>query len=163
MQILWSKILAGEANSPGSFSKLTLKIISELEKKDAEFFTTIGSCIFFIDQPEIIIFFNDNDMAYEKNNITFVKLTHLETLGLIRFDTLSGFIKRRLPKRFQILYFNIPITLEMQNDNNNQLEIGNILLTQTGRELINICGAMPNAELRQLILNKWKKDGVIIH
>ena len=27
MQILWAKILAGEANQPGSFSKMTLKIV----------------------------------------------------------------------------------------------------------------------------------------
>jgi hypothetical protein len=33
--------LAGEANRPGSFSKRTLSTVSDLDKRDAEVFTTL--------------------------------------------------------------------------------------------------------------------------
>jgi len=165
MQILWSKILAGETNNPGSFSKFTLKIISELEEKDAKLFTLMGSSTFIIGNPTPVIFISEdeNRMKYELNGISFEGLTHLETIGLIKFNSLSGFARLKLPKIFNVIYFNYPIKLEMQNETENRLNIGNILLTQAGKELINICGAIPNSELRQLALDKWKKEGIVIH
>jgi hypothetical protein len=51
----------------------------------------------------------------------------------------------------------------MKNENNNTLSTGEVFLTQAGRELITICGALPNDELRQAALDKWKSEGVIIH
>jgi hypothetical protein len=41
MQQLWSKILAGEANSPKSFSKKTIDIVSAIDKEDANLFTNL--------------------------------------------------------------------------------------------------------------------------
>ncbi len=41
MQALWAKILAGEANGPGRFSKKTVNIVASLDKSDAEAFTTL--------------------------------------------------------------------------------------------------------------------------
>lgn len=38
MQKLWAKILAGEGNSPGSFSKKTINLMSDLDKRDAILF-----------------------------------------------------------------------------------------------------------------------------
>ena len=161
MQILWSKILAGETNNPGSFSRLTLKIISELEKKDADLFTSICACTFVIGQPRIIIFFAKNKSIYEKNNIDFMNLNHLETMGLIKFDNLSGFKQLELPMRFNISYFGFPINMQLK-EGTNELNIGNVMLTQAGQQLISICGAMPNSILKDIAEENWKKDGVII-
>lgn len=41
MQGLWAQVLAGEANSPGSYSKRTVNLLSDLDKKDAELFQTL--------------------------------------------------------------------------------------------------------------------------
>jgi len=38
MQVLWSKVLAGEANKPGKFSKRTIGLLSSLDKSDALLF-----------------------------------------------------------------------------------------------------------------------------
>ena len=39
MQSLWSRLLAGEATSPGTFSKRTVDFIASIDKKDAALFT----------------------------------------------------------------------------------------------------------------------------
>src|ERR1700682_4064152 len=39
MQSLWSRILAGEVNSPGAFSRHTLQVVSGLDKRDAHLIT----------------------------------------------------------------------------------------------------------------------------
>ena len=41
MQSIWSKILAGEANAPGNFSKRTINFMDSLDKKDALLFTKL--------------------------------------------------------------------------------------------------------------------------
>ena len=38
MQDLWSRILAGEANAPGTYSKRTVNFLSDLDKVDADLF-----------------------------------------------------------------------------------------------------------------------------
>src|SRR5436190_11025994 len=51
MQWLWSQILAGEANAPGSFSKRTVNCISSITRKEAlEFEGFCRFCVNFADQ-----------------------------------------------------------------------------------------------------------------
>lgn len=41
MQSVWARILAGESNQSGSFSKRTLDAVSKFDKSDADLFTTL--------------------------------------------------------------------------------------------------------------------------
>ena len=43
MQELWARVLAGEANSPGSYSKRTVNFFGDLDKRDAELFSALCS------------------------------------------------------------------------------------------------------------------------
>ena len=48
MQNIKSQVLSGEANSPGSFSKRTVNLLSDLDKKDAELFQTLCRFVWLI-------------------------------------------------------------------------------------------------------------------
>ncbi|SRR5260370_28050179 len=48
MQSLWSRVLAGEANVPGTYSKRTVNLLSTLDKKDAELFTRLCGFAWFV-------------------------------------------------------------------------------------------------------------------
>lgn len=41
MQGLWSRVLAGEANIPGTYSKRTVNFLSDLDKAEAELFAKL--------------------------------------------------------------------------------------------------------------------------
>ena len=41
MQSLWARVLAGEANVPGTYSKRTVNLLSDFDKSDAELFTKL--------------------------------------------------------------------------------------------------------------------------
>lgn len=41
MQQLWAKVLAGEANTPGSYSKRTVNFVASLDKQDAILFAKL--------------------------------------------------------------------------------------------------------------------------
>jgi hypothetical protein len=41
MQILWCKVLAGEANSHGSYSKRTINLLGSIHREEAELLNTL--------------------------------------------------------------------------------------------------------------------------
>jgi len=63
MQTLLAQILAGESNTPGTFSKRTIEFISILDKSDALLFDNFLKYCWFIGgyQP-LIIDYNDNQI-----------------------------------------------------------------------------------------------------
>lgn len=154
MQNLWSKVLAGEANTPGAYSKRTVNLLSDLDKRDAELFQTL--CRFgwsFGGFTPLI--FDMNASIYNDVGIDFTSLSHLDSLGLIQFNGFSGFAKQRVPNNFTIFYCGEPLILKFSNENDNTIAIGNVLLTQAGLELSRISDATKVEGFYDYVKEKW--------
>lgn len=160
MQSLWGRILSEEASKAGSFSKRTINLVATLNKKDAELFTNLCQFVWMAGEPVPLIFDFSNSI-YSDQNINFSTLNHLQTIGLVSFNTLTGFIKPGLPKFFSIFYYGSQINFECPADENNQLKIGQVIFTEAGKELVPICGSQPNNEFSSYSLENWLKDGLI--
>ena len=52
MQELWSRILVGEANVPGTYSKRTVNFLSDLDKAEAELFTRLCGFMWMVGSLE---------------------------------------------------------------------------------------------------------------
>ncbi len=137
MQNLWSSILAGEANQPGTYSKRTLHLMASLDKKDALLFTKLCRFVWVISSPFPLVFESENDI-YTKNDINFSSLKHLDAIGLISFESVSGYVRKGLPKLAATSYGGKTITLEFPNEE-NQLNIGHALFTDVGMQLAQFC------------------------
>lgn len=138
IQNLWAKLLAGEANKPGSISKKTLNILSELDTEDALAFTKLCSFIFYIEnEPHIFMFDSDNDVY--NNYISFDTLNNLNTLGLISMNSFLGYMVGDFPKQYLMIYGNKKIQVSGTNESNNRLDCGKCILTKAGRELVQFC------------------------
>src|SRR5438132_11151718 len=98
MQGLWSRVLAGEANSPGTYSKRTVNFLSDLDKNDAELFTKLCGFAWLIGNLVPLIY-DEQQEIYNKFGVNFNTLSHLESIGLIQFQLL-GFKRLKLPKAF---------------------------------------------------------------
>jgi hypothetical protein len=134
--------LAGEANSPGLFAKKTVNLLADLDKSDAELFTNL--CGFCWQIGGIVpLVFDFKDERYKRNGITFNALAHLESLGLIQFESLAGFRRLGLPKITPVFYYGRPTNLTLPLENDNELKIGNVLLTRAGLQLAPVCGSTP--------------------
>lgn len=155
MQSLWAQVLAGEANSPGSYSKRTVNLLSDLDKKDAELFQTLCRFGWFVGGFTPLVFDPQADI-YNKVGINFGSLSHLDSLGLIQFNGISGFNRQGLPKTFVVSYCGQPLTLTMQKETDNVLSTGNVLLTRAGVELANISNAQNVAGFVEYVKEKWK-------
>jgi hypothetical protein len=156
MQELWSKVLSGEANRPGSYSRRTVNLIADLDKNDALLFSRLCSYGWMVGNIVPLVF-DVQDEIYNSNGINFNSLSHLETLGLIQFNNIAGFSRLKLPKRFAVMYYGRPLQLEMEHESDNKLNLGNVLLTQAGQELAPVCGSKPVDGFFEYVQEKWKK------
>ncbi len=142
MQLLWARILAGEANSPNTYSKRTINCLASLDKVDAELFIAL-CCFTWLFSKELIPFIYHEDLnldqsIYKKNGINFETLLHLSSIGLISFESI-GYIQREIEQQIEISYHEINLRLEFKKPKGNVLSTGNVLLTTIGEELVQIC------------------------
>lgn len=154
MQGLWGQVLAGEANSPGSYSKRTVNLLSDLDKKDAEIFQSL--CRFgWVTGGFSPLVFDTQAEIYNNVGIDFESLSHLDSLGLIQFNGISGFSRQGLPKKFVVTYCGQPLILNLPKETENTLSIGKVLLTKAGMELARISNAPSVDGFTEYVKEKW--------
>ena len=161
MQTLWSRVLAGEANIAGTYSKRTVNFMSDLDKTDANLFSKLCGFAWIIGDIVPLVFndrsFDKMPEIYTRHGIDFGSLSHLENIGLIQFSSLSQFGKSGFPKYLTVSYYKRRLLLEMRGDDDNHLLVGNALLTKIGQELAPICGSKPVDGFYEHIKDRWKR------
>ena len=164
MQILWAKVLAGEANNSGSYSTRTIDFLSTMDKRDAQIFQNFCSFCWFINRPELLIY-DIHDEIYNKNNEKFFSdLHHLYTIGLISYESLAGYIKIIPTNSINTSYFDIPISIEFsEKSEKNEIFLGKVSLSQIGRELLQIVHSKPIPGFIDYVLSKWYSSNIITY
>lgn len=161
MRDVWARILSGEANEPGSFSKRTVDVVGSLDKSDAALFTILCSFAWMIGGVTVLVF-DTTDSVYKDHGITFNALTHLESLGLLRFDPTAGFLRHGIQNDTVIFYYGMPILVGFGDKEEKTLDIGQVLLTQAGQQLAPICGSKGLAEFPEYVARKWTATDVSV-
>lgn len=159
MQNLWSAILAGEANRPGSYSKRTLHLMASLDKKDAVLFTKLCRFVWVVGAPVPLIFDSQNEI-YTNNDINFSSLKHLDAIGLISFESLSGYKRTGFVKNVAVAYGSKITTLEFPKDEKNDLSIGHAIFTDAGLQLAQFCQSKTVEGFEEYVIAEWLKTGV---
>jgi len=86
MQELWARVLAGEANAPGQFSKRTVNLLASFDKADAELFRNLCSAVWNLGGSLTPLVLDHRVLIYTRTGIDFDTLRHLAAIGLISFD-----------------------------------------------------------------------------
>ena len=90
VRILFGKVLAGEVRAPGSFSKRTLTMLSELDTETGRLFQRFCSISLRIDNLDIRVvtngFGNTGDNALQPYGLSYPALSQLMQAGLIAND-----------------------------------------------------------------------------
>ncbi len=153
MQSLWARVLATEANEPGTLSKRTVNLLSDFDKSDAELFTKLcgfgwsitgikDSKPFRLFAPIVLITYAYDDI-YKNNGINLEVLNHLEAIGLIKLKD-NHILDINLKDIGDLYYYGKQLDLNY-NDGPDIIgcNIGCTLLTKAGEELAPICGSKP--------------------
>lgn len=160
MQSLWAKLLAGEANKPGSYSRRTVNSLGSLDKRDAELFKNVCQYAWCLGDLTPLVYGHHADI-YSRSGVNFDSLRHLDDIGLVSFSTVTGYVQKRLPHVVTISYFGAPINIRFRAEKDNEFALGCVLLTKTGQELAPICGSKPIPEFVGYVLDKWLEQGYV--
>jgi hypothetical protein len=159
MQALWSRVLAGEANAPGSYSKRTVNFLGSLDKGDAQLFASL--CRFSLDGGQLPLVYDHNAGVYKDHGLQFSSLKHLDSIGLISFGSSSYRLEDR-PKRISIVLYGNRYEIEFVNDDGNDFKIGRVMLTQVGRELAALCSPEPVPGFEDYLADQWVRAGYVV-
>ncbi len=83
------------------------------------------------------VYFSHNEEYMAKFGITFDVLNELESLGVIKTNTLTGFVEKGIERRKVLVYVNEKI-IEAFSYVDNGFPVGNVLFTDAGIALSNI-------------------------
>lgn len=158
MQSIWTKILAGEANSPGSFGKRTVNFVANMSKAEASIFTQL--CSFNVPSLGSPIVFDLDDKIYKDNGLDFKNLANLDSLGLIKFNYLAGYSLNDIQQKdFAFLYGTSQINIHIPDSKQKRLELGKVILTDLGKELVTICNSTDIHGFGQYLQTQYEKKG----
>lgn len=136
MQKLWSRILAEEANNPNSVSKRTVDFVSTMDRSDADFFAKL--CNFSDNSLGEPLIYDTQANIYNDNGLNFKDLAHLDSIGLINFNSL-GYIRKGHGKNLRVAVAGKLLDIEFTKDKDNDLQFGVVMLTKIGQDLRKIC------------------------
>lgn len=165
MQALWAKILAGESNSPGTYSKRTINSLGSLDKADAELFMVLCGFTWLVEGLLVPFIYNEDlreDQAiYHKNGITFDAVLHLSSIGLINFES-AGYQQADLNQQTEISYHKTNLRLQFKESQDKTISHGNVLLTNIGQELALVCSYKKIDGFIDYVSNKISEQGIVV-
>ena len=155
MQTIWAKILAGETNHHGSFSKSTLRILSEMSQDDATTFMKSIAFSFKVDNENKFFIYDFNDEIVKKNGLTFDSINRLNILGLLSCSSNYGYYLSELPQNLSASYSNKKIEIIFKSKKSCTLNCGQVIISQSGDELLKICSPNYSDEIFNYVYQKW--------
>ena len=161
MQDLWSRILAGEANSPGSFSRKTVNLVADLDKASAELFVTLCRFGWRIDNIFCPLALDFSEEIYAQHGISLFSLGQLDSIGLVRIDGL-GFLIQNQPKEIVATYHGRCARLVFPKKAGNDLTIGQVLLTPSGDQLSRIVDSVPIDGFFEFVYDRWARQSLVL-
>ena len=157
---LVQSITARIDRSKNTLSSNNSIIKSDLSPKDSQLFEVLCQFLWIQGDPLPLIFDVENEV-YTQQGITLTTLKHLETIGLIIFDV-HGFIKKGFGKHARLFYCGKPTKIGFQNDENNYLDLGHVLLTDLGKKLASTYKTSRNQQFYEYVIQRWFQSGLIL-
>ena len=181
MQSLWAKILAGEADKPGSFSKRTVDIVNALSKEDALLFSDFCQFVWNVGGEHIPFIYDWNHKIYDIRQYCMYdviqKLVDCRLISTPGGDTqymhvlitegFSGYGKNFTVPECHCAYFdasvlvNIPDAVVVQGQ--NVMSLGEVKFTEAGMQLYRICEVQKNDAFFQYTVKQWMELGYNPH
>ena len=158
LQQWWARILAGEAQSQGSFSKWALNAVACMSKDDIEAFAKLAQCVWAFG-PSLL----HREVVYWESSRKIVPLAEyvLQRTGLSTGfgSPLLGYMDVQHRQAY-IQYFDEKYAMRFPES----LEVprgSTISLTLLGKELLPLCDAKPNDEYKKDCIAQWRSRDVI--
>lgn len=132
---------------------------SGIDQKSAQLFSALCQFIWVQGEPLLLIYEMEHEI-YTRHGINMVVLKQLERMGLLTLEA-AGYVKKKFGKHTRLFYFGRPTKIQFQQEMDNRLDLGHVLLTEKGKELAAVYKAAPNQEFYEYVIEKWSEQGMI--
>jgi len=131
LQQIWGRVLAGEVNKPGTFSRFTLRFMADLDRQTAQTCEDVGRFVVadFIPQGE-----------RWNSGVPLAQLLDLQQLGLVEGVTGLGGLSKTFavgPPGHAVIRSR-RLTLLVQGKPGSTTQLSAIILTRLGREVFSL-------------------------
>ena len=172
MQLVWGKILANEFEQPGCTPRNMTRILSEFTQDYAKAFRTLCSMrvlLISVNGDEKIVsanrrnavVFDQNEEYMRKIGLSFALLNELETLGVIKFDTVVGYVATDMNEKKVLVYINGNV-IETSSHIDETFPIGNVLFTSAGEALSKITEPYTLEGYEDAVIKYLKSNNVTV-
>ena len=132
---------------------------SGIDQQCAQLFSALCQFIWVQGEPLLLIYEMEHEI-YTRHGINMVVLKQLERMGLLTLEA-AGYVKKKFGKHTRLFYFGRPTKIQFQQEMDNRLDLGHVLLTEKGKELAAVYKAAPNQEFYEYVIEKWSEQGMI--
>lgn len=171
MQVIWGKILSGEINKPGTYSKRLLNVLSQMSKTEAEAFLTL--CSFRVthllettsgfikgNKNLIVAVQDEGDETFNNSSFDLENRSVLESIGLID-SSINRFFD--FPPKYRGVFKVGDSIVVARNNSNQKKELRfSPVITPLGVELAKVCNPKPAKGLDELFQKHAEKQGISI-
>lgn len=160
----WAKLLAGEAQKPGSFSPKTMGILFAMTQSDAELFEKFCSFAVNMGGSKRPLIFDETAQIYSGHGVNYDTVQHLVYLGLITYapSGLEGHLRiKNAALATSILIEGVGFTINATMPPGvAKIDGGRVLFTRAGEELLGICSASPVKGFPDYIIDEYNGKGI---
>ena len=152
MRNLWAKIIVGEAEDPGSFSKRVIHEVSCLSKEDAEAFTALAGYVWTLDiegEPYPILI-----ISKEVRKALHIPSILLDA-NLVRHRSDRRLLRDSEGKVGILRYHEVECKVRFIS--NEGIYVGDLQLTSIGESLFPFCGSSPVDGVFENTVAQWRQ------
>jgi len=132
----------------------------DLSSDDIRLFEALCQFLWIQGEPLPLIF-DVHDEIYTRQGITLNTLKRLEDIGLVMFER-SGFVKKGFRQHARLFYCGKPTKIGFSNNENNELDLGHVLLTERGKALALTYPVSRNQQFYEYVINRWFQQGLVL-
>lgn len=171
LQEIWASLLSYEGFQPGSISRQTLRILSDLGPKDAQLFTLFCSSTWTIIDRQVPVIDDAVSEILRSRGLSFDDLQHLKALGLVDFVALSSYSLSlnvtsddpSTPARATYVtasYFgnNHQLVRTMNDDEQIKISTGQYSFTHAGKEILKVVKPRKVLSIEEAALRYFRKE-----
>ena len=160
MQELWARILGGEGNHPGSFSRKTVNLVADLDARYATLFAKLCDFTWMIHSGYQPLIYDTKHEIYNHHGIGWGSLKQLASLGLVYFEGGHTTVRTGLPRQSIASYHDKNVILAFENDENT-LQDGETLFTPAGQELFMIVETHAVEGFFEYVYDRWAGESLV--
>ena len=155
-QEIWARVLALQANRPGSLNRRSLALLSNMEPGDMIAFQKLCGFSWVLGYPTLMVYGLDKAFL-QRADLDHAAINEMVSLDLITIEPNGEYFRQNLPDNVLIYYGAEKYKLILPESAEHSMSLGKISLTRSGTQLAALMGGIGSDERRDFVIKRWRK------